>query len=368
MTGLTALAAEPGAGSGTKPGTDPSAPESDAAATPPPPSRPTRARLIAAARKVLVVVVLAAVAYAVSSQWTTVSSTIRTLSWSSLVLSGAALVAGMLAATLGWQIVLDELGPPVGIRRAGQILLVGSLGKYLPGSVWAYVLQMELGRKAGVQRTRILTASIVQTAVSVVASLLLGITALPLVLKRSPEAGWLYCLLPVGLAVLYPPVLTKLVDTGLRLLRRPGLERPINRATVGKTLLCSLVSYGLFGIHLWLLGAVWSKAGADGVLLCTGAIAVALTVSLFAFILPSGVGLREAVLAAVLRSMMPPGRADAVALVSRVFFTFGDVVTAGIAALGARWAGQPSGQSSGPGSKRLPEQGPKAGPGQAEQA
>lgn len=43
----------------------------------------------------------------------------------------------MLISTRGRQIVLDDLGPPVGFRRGCQISLVGSLGKYLPGSVWA---------------------------------------------------------------------------------------------------------------------------------------------------------------------------------------------------------------------------------------
>ncbi|HEV2640973.1 MAG TPA: lysylphosphatidylglycerol synthase domain-containing protein [Actinocrinis sp.] len=348
MTGLPTLAAESAAGPADR------SPEPADQAAPAEPARARRPGLVAAGRRVLIVFVLAAVGYAAASEWSTVSGTVRALSLGSLLLSGAALVAGLLAATVGWQLVLDGLGPPVGLRRAGQILLVGSLGKYVPGSVWAYVLQMELGRRSGVQRTRILTASIVQTAVSVVASLLLGIIALPLVLKQSPEAGWLYCLLPVGLAVLYPPVLSRLVDTGLRLLRRPGLERPIGYAVVGKTLLCSLVSYGLFGVHLWLLAAAWSRAGAGGVLLCTGAIAVALTVSLFAFILPSGVGLREAVVAAVLSSMMPPARAVAVALVSRLFFTVGDVASAGLAALGVRLSGARGGRDRRRGVRRDP--------------
>jgi len=351
MTGLPTLEAVPGAGSGADlaqvvpapvPVPTPAAEvvaeavaEAVAAARS---ARPARARFAAAARRVLIGIALAAVGYAVFSEWGTVSSTLRTLSWGSLVLSCMALVAGLLAATVGWQIVLDDLGPPVGLRRAGQILLVGSLGKYLPGSVWAYVLQMELGRKAGVPRARILTASIVQTVVSVVASLMLGILALPTVLKQSPDAVWLYALLPAGLAVLYPPVLARLVDTGLRVLRRSGLERPIGYATVGKTLVCALVSYGLFGIHLWLLAGAWSGIGPIGILMCAGAIAMGLTVGLFAFILPSGVGLREAVVVAVLSNVMPPARAVAVALVSRLIFTFGDVATAGLAALGGRGA------------------------------
>lgn len=315
--------------------------------------------LLSAVRRTLTAVVLAAVSYAAITGWTTVSGTVRALSPASLLLSAAALVAGLLAGTVGWQIVLDTLGPPVGLRRAGRILLVGSLGKYVPGSVWAYVLQMELGRKAGVERSRILTASIVQTAVSVVAALLLGIAALPLVLRQTPQAGWLYCLLPVGLAVLYPPLLSRLVDSGLRLLRRPGLEHPIGYTAIGKTLLCSLVSYGFFGVHLWLLTATWSRntvVGTGGVLLCTGAIAVAMTVGMFAFVLPSGVGLREALVAAALSSVLPPARAVAVALVSRLFFTLGDVAAAGLAALAGRLPGLP-GLPRHPG---LPEQEPEA--------
>lgn len=68
----------------------------------------------------------------------------------------------MVVATYGWQVIVDELGAPVGGFRCGQIYLVGQLGKYLPGSVWAYLLQMELGRRAGVPRARVFTASLVQ--------------------------------------------------------------------------------------------------------------------------------------------------------------------------------------------------------------
>ena len=89
MTGLPTLAAAPGADPDT--GSRPAGPA----------PRTTRARLVSGVRRVLIVVVLAAVCYAVASEWSTVSSTMRTLSWSSIVLSGTALVAGLLAATVG---------------------------------------------------------------------------------------------------------------------------------------------------------------------------------------------------------------------------------------------------------------------------
>lgn len=304
-----------------------------------------RPRIVAAARRILLVLVVLAVGYAVVSEWDTVSTTLRKLSWGTLSLAETALIAGMLVSTRGWQIVLDDLGPAVGFRRGSQISLVGSLGKYLPGSVWAYVLQMELGRKAGVQRARILTATIVQVAVSVVASLLLGTLALPLVLRHSPQAAWLFILLPFGLAGLHPRALTWLVNRGMRMLKKPGLERPLTFATVGKTLACASVSYGFFGVHLWLLAQSQGNMGFKGVLLCIGAISMGLTAGLFAFILPSGVGVREVVVAAALSSVMAPAQAVAFAVASRLLFTVADLLTAGGAALSAtriRKIGSPS--------------------------
>jgi hypothetical protein len=54
------------------------------------------------------------------------------------------MIASILVSMYGWQVMVDDLGKPIGHRRGAQICLVGQLGKYMPGSAWAYVLQMEL--------------------------------------------------------------------------------------------------------------------------------------------------------------------------------------------------------------------------------
>ena len=59
------------------------------------------------------------------------------------------------------------------------------------------------------------------------------------------------------------------------------------------------------------------------------------TASLFAFILPSGVGVREAVLIGLLGLVITGGQASAIALVSRGMFTAGDLLIAGLAAVAA---------------------------------
>ena len=44
-----------------------------------------------------------------------------------------------------WQVLLAGLGSPLRTTTAGRIFFIGQLGKYIPGSVWPILTQMELG-------------------------------------------------------------------------------------------------------------------------------------------------------------------------------------------------------------------------------
>lgn len=302
-----------------------------------PAAKGRRAALVTAARRLLLLAVLGAACWYLVTRWHEVWHTLVAVPWQDAVLSQLAVFAAMVAATLGWLAMVNDLGTPLGAFRGGQIYLVGQLGKYLPGSVWAYLLQMELGRKAGLARARVFTASLIQVGVSMVAALALGLTALPVMLQHARGAVWLFALLPVGIVALHPRILGWGTSLVLKTLRRPPLEHPLRWATVGKVFGYSVLTYLLYGVHLWLLAGSAGATGAGGILLCTGAIAVGLNAGLLLFVLPSGAGLRDVVVAAVLATTLGPVRAAAFAVVSRLMFTVGDLGAAGIAALLARW-------------------------------
>jgi uncharacterized membrane protein YbhN (UPF0104 family) len=308
------------------------------------PLRPEgRSTAITWLRRALLVFVLAAAVYALVSKWRPVSQTLLALPWYSVLFSECAVVLGVLAGTLAWQTIVDDLGSPIGMFKGAQIMLVGSLGKYVPGSVWAYLLQMELGRKAGLPRARIFTGSLIHVGVSIVASLMLGVAALPVVLHDQAMRGaaWLFALLPIGLIALHPRILTRATSLVLRILKRPPLDHRLRWSTIGKVLGLLLLSYLLLGTHLWLLANSVGTAGVAGLMLCSGAIAVGLTAGLFFFVLPSGAGVREAVVTASLAATMGSvDKALAFAVASRLMFIVADLVTAGVAALLARRHGE----------------------------
>ncbi|MFC5676984.1 lysylphosphatidylglycerol synthase domain-containing protein [Aeromicrobium endophyticum] len=295
--------------------------------------RPSLPTLILLVRYLLVLAVVAFAVYYLQSQWDEVSEAISTISALSIVVSFLVLLLGLAAGTMSWVSLLNGLGPRVTVPRAAQVMLVGQLGKYVPGSVWSYLLQMELGRQYGISRPRVLISSLYVAGIGVVSSLVLGGLALPTVLRGHRELLWLFPLLPIGLICLHPRVMTAVADVVLRIFRRPPLDHVVSSRAVAQSLLWSVASYLLYGFHLWLLVNSLIDPSLKSLILLTGAMSLGFSAGLFAFIFPSGVGVREAVLIGAMTVLVTVPQATALSVVSRVMFTVADLVAAGGAVL-----------------------------------
>src|SRR5439155_14323128 len=106
--------------------------------------RASRRRLRAGAQIGAGLLLFGIVLLAVSRDWRHVHATLSRISAWELVLSELLVLAGLGASVLVWQRALQELGSRVRAAAASKIYLIGQLGKYLPGSVWAFFAQMEL--------------------------------------------------------------------------------------------------------------------------------------------------------------------------------------------------------------------------------
>ncbi|MER7281416.1 lysylphosphatidylglycerol synthase transmembrane domain-containing protein [Dactylosporangium sp. NPDC000244] len=318
-----------------------------APAAPAKPARPWRARVI------LVVRILAALAIAyfivatTVQQWSSVSATFRSLSWPSLAASLAAAVACLWATMMAWRSMVGSLDHPLRIRDAAPIQLIGALGKYLPGTVWAYVVQMELGRRVGVSRAKVFIGSAVVTGLGVTVGLVLTAPGFGVAFDGADAtkhqtfaAVAVWCaviLLPFGLVCCYPPLLTYLVGRAMRILRRPALDRPITwRAVLVSSAWCA-VGYLAAGVHIWFLVRA-HLPGVHGLVGSVFAMALAMSISTFVIVAPSGLGAREFLMAIALAGLgVPWPTAWALTLVSRLLFTLADVAAAGVsAAVGLR--------------------------------
>lgn len=280
--------------------------------------------------------VVGAAVYAVVRQWPEVQVTLSRIAWWQVVLSLLTLIVGIVLGMLSWRAVVVGIAHPGRGKKISQVYLIGQMGKYVPGSVWAFLLQMEVGRKNGIARAQVFVAALVSTGVTVAASIVVGLVALPQLSERHPGLRWLYLLLPVALVALHPRIVTALVNLALRILRRAPLDEPMRLATIAQSFLFAVLMYGVYGVHLWILVRSTGGIGIENALFATGALALGMTTGLVAFLLPSGIGAREAVVVAGLTTFLPTGSALALALLSRVMFTVGELICMGASYLDLR--------------------------------
>lgn len=300
-------------------------------------SQSSRATLLKVGRFLVTVAIAGSIVYAIVHLWPDVRHTLFALNAWTVLASFVFALAAMAANVKAWQSVLRALDHDVPTVSAGEIYLVGQLGKYLPGSVWAFVLQMELSLRAGIGRARSFAASLVLVGLSTTAALLLGLMGIPTLVQVGGSAVWAAAALaPIALVCAMPRVLSYLVDLFLRLLGRGGLNHQLRLPDLLRVVGWSVLAWTCFGIHFWLLGASVPGAGAPSLPTAVGAFALAMTAGLLAIASPSGLGVREAVLVASMSPFMGVGTALGVALASRLVLTVADVLAAGAAAWSAR--------------------------------
>ncbi|WP_412163949.1 lysylphosphatidylglycerol synthase transmembrane domain-containing protein [Curtobacterium flaccumfaciens] len=298
------------------------------------PTTGRRARVLTVVKWVAAVVALAFLVWSIARQWDAISRDFVRLDAGTIVLGVAATIVALVANMLSWRAMMSASGFRVRLAAASSIFFVGQLGKYIPGGVWSIAAQAELGRAHGLQRTGSAVAALASMLVSMVTAAVVGIVAVLLASSTGfATFWWLIPLIVVGFVCLTPPVLGRLIAVAFRILRRPAQDTTLTWTGTVMSLVWSLVMWLAYGVQATLVLRVF---GADSPTLfpvAVGAYAVAWLVGFVVVIAPAGIGPREGILVLLLGSVAGGSAPFALAVISRVFMTIGDVVLAGIGAL-----------------------------------
>lgn len=296
----------------------------------------------------LLAAVLVFCGYGLVVDWPQVRPALGRLDWYSI--SGAALaaVAGVGCMMLAWREVLADLGTPLAVPAAFRIMFVAQLAKYVPGAVWAFAAQVELGHDYRVPRRRGATAVVIALALVLGVGLLIVAVALPVASAGAArQYWWALAITPLILIGLCPPVLGRLLDRALMLIRWPPLERRPSARGVARALAWTALGWLLWGLQAWVLVRDITGRGAHVLVLAFGAYAIAWSAGILIVVFPGGIGPREVALVAALAPVMPRGAALVIALISRVVMTASDLIWGAVGLAIGRWAHRPSTEPEG---------------------
>jgi uncharacterized membrane protein YbhN (UPF0104 family) len=207
-----------------------------------------------------------------------------------------------------WLEILRGLGAWPRARLSG-IFLQAQLGKYVPGSIWQYAGRSALAGAQGVPLRVVGKSLPIELGATIFAGAAFSILLL----------GW-WGLVGVA-AILGAAALAASFFHKDRIMVR----------TAARATLLYAATWPFIGLSFWMTARAFVHVPVGDLPVYTGAFAAAWIVGLLAIYAPGGLGVREAMLVAILRSRIGSADAVVIAAASRGVFTLVDLSAAGIA-------------------------------------
>jgi glycosyltransferase 2 family protein len=242
---------------------------------------------------------------------------------------GALLVAivAVLGAAWTWNRILRVLGVETRPRWVG-VFLQAQLAKYVPGGVWQYAGRVALSRSEDIPVKAVTMSLPIELAGTVLAGGLLSLLAAGL---------WGLAAAVLALASVLALSTSRRAEPAIAAARRWFGAGESGAGVVLRGIIASLIPYvaivALLGVTFWLVADALFRVKAADLPFYTGAFSIAWLAGLVAVFAPGGLGVREAILVALLRGRL--GTADAVVLatMSRAVLTIADLLGAAVGLL-----------------------------------
>lgn len=280
-----------------------------------------------------VAVLLGALGYAFRDAWKEARPRLRHADPVDLGIALAILAAYYLLFTIAWQRILRAWGLRIQYFLALQAEMASILAKYIPGAVWVPAARVAALRRVGIRDTALILASVVlEAGLSAVAGVLIFFASLAALGVEDAPIAPLVAFTAVCVIGLHPRVFTPLARRVLR---------PFGGSDFPPLPWRTLLGVTAFYVGTWLVGGtavffLMRSLGDDpspaDIPYLGGVAAVSAIVAFLSLITPSGLGVREASMYALLLAVTTKGVALGVTVLNRLTIT---IVEAALLLVGA---------------------------------
>jgi len=264
--------------------------------------------------------------------WLEVSTYNFQLRYKHLFISMLLLFGFFLLKVYLWKIILAKMNILLSMRKSMKVLFLSMMGRYLPGKVWMIMGRIYLSEKEGVPRNEAFASVVMEIVLEIVASIffffffVFSVLEQPLLsLKVIYSMG---LIMIVGLVFLHPKVFYKIINLCLYRLKREKIKHCIGyRDIIQLFVFYNFIILFQGTAFYFFVNAIY-YVPIDKILGLTGSLAVAGVLGTLSFFTPSGLGVREGVLALLLSAYVLSPIAVLISLLARLWVTLGEVVCA----------------------------------------
>lgn len=233
-----------------------------------------------------------------------------------------------------WCLLLRAAGVEASVSRGLTIFAIAQFAKYIPGNIASQVGRVALAREAGMDMRKVVLSMTMELSLILASSCFIGVVALAAMgngaLRVIHGHVSVESLSMIGVGALaIPIVIVGLVRTMAGPLRRFVEEGGFVRPKASVILASFAIDVGAF-VLLGTVAYVFSRnlfeIEESSILLLTSVFAFAMVAGLVTPGAPAGLGVREAVVVAVLSPIYGPGTSAAITILVRLVTMIGDLI------------------------------------------
>jgi glycosyltransferase 2 family protein len=282
-----------------------------------------RPRLRRSLEAVAALVVIAVCAYAVKDEWSKAEPQLANARPIDLTLALATVAVYYLVFIFGWIRILASWAIKVPYRAALQAEMASMLAKYIPGGVWTPAARVAaLERLTGETATATILASIlVEAILSAISGIVVFVISLTWVRNADAPLIPIVLFTLVCVAILHPRIFRPLTARLLKPFGLPPLE-PLSFPTMAVLFGFYCCTWLIGGLGLYfLIRSLGSPVHITTVPFLGGTAAIGAIVAVLAIFAPSGLGVREASMYALLIAITSDPTALGATILNRLTIT-----------------------------------------------
>jgi hypothetical protein len=256
-----------------------------------------------------------------------------------LVLSGACVFTFYIAQGEIWRLILGALGERLPPTPSRAIWGKSLLARYVPTNVLMLLGRMVMAERYGAPKRVTLASMVYELGLGFGTAVMVGayfVIELPS-LHAQPARYAVLAVIPIVLVGFHPRIFAPVANFALRKLGRQPLPRTLPFGRVLEFSLMYVVCWAVIGLGVYAFASALTPVDASDLPYIAAAYPVAFCVAVLTFIVPSGLGTRDAALATAMAAVLAGAVATAIAVAFRIFQTVVELLyVAAVAALDKR--------------------------------
>jgi len=240
----------------------------------------------------------------------------------------------------GYERLLQYFGAPVSFFPAASIAWISFLGKYLPGKFFLVAIAMYYFRQYKIRWEIAGLVPVINTLMTICAALILSSPFVFIFhdqLGLAASFGSAFSLLGCGLFCMKPHLLFSWGRKLIKTLDVPAAHLSLSLSQASVCLGIALLQCLCFGMSTWCIARAFVPVGIETAVWFISVTTFSITLGLFAFFSPAGIGVKEGICFLAFSRMLGPEMASLVAVAARAIYTLMDMISAGVGFLILRY-------------------------------